>query len=260
VLVGVLVALLAFRRDGAPLAVASGTGSATAPPGASARPGLSEEERHKKLLARAAAGDEGAIAEVEALPEKRVEESLAVAQGRCARKEMVACVAAYKAAVMRFTRLRTDRALLPDVRRAAEHPIAYEEAMRLAAHHLGEGGLDVLWDVWTSTKKNPELAAINRRARAFLDDGAVRSHASPALGVVLELERAERRRRCKEAERLLATVVEHGDQRVLPVLDRFSSTRGCGLLDLGDCWGCLRGTTALALARDAAKDRAGPTF
>jgi hypothetical protein len=140
------------------------------------------------------------------------------------------------------------------------HPIAYEEAMRLAAHQLGEGGLDVLWDVWTGTKKSTEQTVINRRARAFLDDGAVRSHASPAMGVVLELERAEKRRRCAEVSRLLSDVATHGDERVLPLLERFSATRGCGLLDLGDCWGCLRGTTALTLARDAAKARSGPTF
>jgi serine/threonine protein kinase len=259
VLAGVLIALLLFKEDAPPTAEPA-TPAPAAPALASARPGVSEEERHKKLLARAEAGDEKAIAEVEALPEKRVEEALAVARGRCQRSEMVACVAAYKAAIMRFTRLRTERSLLGDVRRAAEHPIAYEEAMRLAAHQLGEGGLDVLWDVWTGTKKSTEQAAIHRRARAFLDDGAVRSHASPAMGVVLELERAEKRRRCGEAERLLGDVVANGDQRVLPVLERFSSTRGCGILDLGDCWGCLRGTTALTLARDAAKARPGPTF
>jgi eukaryotic-like serine/threonine-protein kinase len=259
-LVGVLVALLLFRRDTPRVAGAEGAPASLASAPGVAPPGVSEDERHRKLLRRAEAGDEQAIAELEVLPEKRVEEALAVARGRCQRSEMVLCMSAYKAAVMRFTKLRGERSILGDVRRAAEHPLAYEEAMRLAAHQLGEGGLDVLWDVWTDTKKNTEQAAINRRARAFLDDGAVRSHASRAMGVVLELERAEKRRRCGEASRLLSSVVEHGDDRVLPVLDRFASTRGCGLLDLGDCWGCLRGTTALTLARDAAKARPGPSF
>jgi hypothetical protein len=258
VLAGVLLALLVFRRDASSTPAAAGSG--IDPAAAPSPPGQSEEERHKKLLLRAESGDEKAIAEIEALPEKRVEESLAVARGRCQRGEMVVCVAAYKAAVMRFTRLRSDRSLLPDVRRAAEHPLAYEDAMRLAAHQLGEGGVDVLFDVWTHTKKSPEQAVINRRARAFLDDGAVRSHASPALGALLELERAEKRRRCKEAERALASLVQHGDRRALPVLERFASTRGCGLLELGDCWGCLRGTKALSLARDGVKSRPGPTF
>jgi eukaryotic-like serine/threonine-protein kinase len=257
VLAGVLLALLVFRQGASSTLAPSGSGDTAEAP---SRPGLSEEERHKKLLLRAESGDEKAIAEVEALPEKRVEESLAVARGRCQRGEMVVCVSAYKAAIMRFTRLRSDRSLLPDIRRAAEHPLAYEDAMRLAAHHLGEGGVDVLFDVWTGTKKNAEQAAINRRARAFLDDGAVRSHASPALGALLELERAERRRRCKEAERALASLVEHGDRRALPVLERFGTTRGCGLLDLGDCWGCLRGTKALSLAEAAIKARPGPSF
>jgi hypothetical protein len=261
VLAGVLLALLVLRRDAASTSAPVGSASNLDPAAAvPSRPGLSEEERHKKLLLRAESGDAKAIAEVEALPEKQVEESLAVARGRCARREMVACVAAYTAAVMRFTRLRSDRSLLPDVRRAAEHPLAYEDAMRLAAHQLGEGGVDVLFDVWTGTKKSTEQAAVHRRARAFLDDGSVRGHASPALGALLELERAEKRRRCKEAERALASLAEHGDQRALPVLERFGTTRGCGLLDLGDCWGCLRGTKALLLAQEAVKARPGPTF
>jgi hypothetical protein len=146
------------------------------------------------------------------------------------------------------------------VRSAAVHPLAYEAALRLAAHQLGEGGLDVLWDTWVATKKDAERVAINRRARAFLDDTAVRNNASQELAIVLELERAERRRRCSEAERLLARVAEYGDARVLPILERFASTSGCGLLDLQDCWGCLRDDKALAQAREAAALRPAPTF
>ena len=48
--------------------------------------------------------------------------------------------------------------------------------------------------------------------------------------------------------------------RLLPILDRFKLTRGCGFVDLADCWECLRGTKDLAKVREAAEKRPGPSF
>jgi len=137
---------------------------------------------------------------------------------------------------------------------------ASEEALRLAAHQLGEKGLDVLWDVWQGSRQKPELQSVNRRARQFLDDTAVREHASRELSLVFDVERAEKRRRCADAKALLSKVAEYGDDRLLPLLDRFKLTRGCGFVDLADCWECLRGNKELATARAAAAGRPGPSF
>ena len=60
--------------------------------------------------------------------------------------------------------------MLSDVRRLAEHPVAYEEAMRLAAHHLGAAGVNVLFNVCTPTRSKKDAQAVNRRARQFLDE------------------------------------------------------------------------------------------
>jgi hypothetical protein len=117
-----------------------------------------------------------------------------------------------------------------------------------------------LWDVWLSSRQKPELQSVNHRARQFLDDSAVREHATRELGLVLELEHAEKRKRCGDAKSLLPKVLEYGDDRVLPILDRFKVTRGCGFVDLGDCWECLRANKELPHARDAASARPGPTF
>jgi len=258
VLVGMVLALLFLRRDRAPGEVAGAPAAASVAP--SAAPAVDTARRQAALILRAESGDEAALKELEALPEKTAESTRALGRGRCQRSEMVACMNAYKAGIQSYTRLRQDPIVLADVRSAAEHELAYETAMRLAAHQLGSGGLDVLWDTWTKTRKGEDVAAINRRARAFLDDSAVRNNASRELTLVLELERAEKRRRCSEAERLIERVTEYGDARTLPILERFNTTRGCGLLDLGDCWGCLRSGRVLAQARDAAKGRPGPTF
>jgi hypothetical protein len=55
-------------------------------------------------------------------------------------------------------------------------------------------------------------------------------------------------------------VLEYGDERLVPILDRFKSTRGCGFVDLGDCWDCLRGKKEIPRAREAAAARKGPSF
>ncbi len=258
VLAGMLITLVvvprARLRGGSTPGVALDGAAAPAP---SVEPAA---ERHRKLVARAQAGDEPALAELAKQPEPSLEDLRALGHGRCVRREMADCMAAYKSAMLSFSQLRQDPLLIADVRRGIVDEVAHEEAMRLAAHQLGSGGLDALYDAWVATQKDPALAAINRRARAFIDDTAVQEHASAELGLVLDLERAERRRRCREADSLLSRVIERGDARVLPTLDRLAARRGCGILALGDCWGCLRGTKKLAEARAKATKRPGPSF
>ena len=222
----------------------------------------SDDEKHDALVKRAEAGDRKSLSALEEIPEKRrkLEDARALGKGYCAAGEWSNGLAAYKSAVLAFPLLRSDPALLADVRRAAEQASGYEEALRLAAHQLGEKGLDLLWDVWTATKKSPEQATINRRVRQFLDDSSVREHATRELGLVFELERAEKRKRCADVKATLPKVGEYGDARVLPILDRFKITRGCGFVDLGDCWDCLRGTKDLARVRESAEKRPAPKF
>ena len=225
-------------------------------------PATSEEARHRALVSRALAGDPRALAELDALPQKQrtLDDARALGHGRCVLGELAACMAAYRAGMLSFTALRQDPALLGDVYRAAFEPTASEEALRLAAHQLGERGLDVLWAVWQSSRQKPELLSVNRRARQFLDDTAVREHASRELSLVFDVEHAEKRRRCGDAKSLLSKVAEYGDDRLVPLLDRFKLTRGCGFVDLADCWDCLRGNKELATAREAAAARHGPSF
>jgi eukaryotic-like serine/threonine-protein kinase len=259
-LVGALVTLLVVPARPSEL---GGAGSETAAKGAAARPAReTEAARQQKLVERALVGDEAALAALDAIPPKqrRLEDARALGRGRCALGQWPACIGAHKAALLAFPTLRKDTAVLADVRRAAEAPSASEDALRLAAHNLGERGLDIVWDVWSATRQKQDQAALSKRARQFLDDSAVQRQASRELSLVLELERAERRRRCGEAKSALAKVREYGDRRVLPTLERFKSTRGCGFMDLGDCWGCLRGKQELASARDSAAARPGPSF
>jgi eukaryotic-like serine/threonine-protein kinase len=220
------------------------------------------EEKRSERVRKAEGGERAALAELEAVPsrERRAPEWRALARGRCALGEMTPCAAAYRAAVLGAPTLKRDDAVLADVRRLAENAVAYEEAMRLAAHHLDAAGVDILFDVWTTTRTQKDAQALNRRARQFLDDGSVRDHASPELRLVLDLERAEKKRRCKDVPELVKKAGEIADERAVPVLDRFAAGRGCGILGLGDCWSCLRGNKDLPSARAAAAGRKGPSW
>jgi serine/threonine-protein kinase len=226
------------------------------------KPRESGDEKHRKLLKNAESGDRQALSALDALPtrERRAPEWRALARGRCALGEFAPCAAGYKAAVLGAPTLKRDPMLLADVRRLAEHAVVYEEAMRLAAHHLDAAGVDILFDVWSVTRSQKDAQVVSRRARQFLDDGSVRDHASPELRIALDLERAEKKRRCKDVPELLKTASQVADERAVPVLDKFASARGCGVFGLGDCWSCLRGNKDLANVREAAKAKKGPSF
>ena len=213
------------------------------------------------LRKRAVTGDKAALAELEAVKKKSAEDLQALGRGRCVVSEFSACVAAYRSAVLSSPRLKQDETLLADIRRTAVESLAYEEAMRLAAHHLGELGLDILYDVYVSTRGKKELSRINNRAKQFLDDSSVKEHASQALSVVFELERAFRGRNCGLARKAVLRAIEHGDERALPALRQFNDSRGCGLLRLADCWGCLRSSAGeLKQAQSAVAERKAPAF
>jgi serine/threonine-protein kinase len=261
-LFGAFVTLLLSPAGSGSAAVGSASSSAEVRKAASEVD--AEAARRQKLVERAESGDREALTTLEATPQKQrtLADARALARGRCVAGELARCVEAYRAAVLAYPKLGREPVLLADVRRAMEDDRSSELALRLAAHHLGEQGLDAIWDFWSASRGKQEPAAVARRARAraFLDDGSVREHASRELSLVFELERAESRKRCGDAKAALPKALEYGDERLGPVLDRLASTRGCGFVGLGDCWGCLRGGKELAGARSSVKERRAPAF
>jgi hypothetical protein len=61
-------------------------------------------------------------------------------------------------------------------------------------------------------------------------------------------------------KKLVKQVADEGDVRAVPSLEQLRVRGGCGLLDLSDCWSCLRGVVDVGEAIDAAKSRPAPTF
>ena len=157
--------------------------------------------------------------------------------------------------------LAKDKVVHADVRRAAESADAHRAALELAALHLWGPGVDIIYDVWWSTNGEADHAEVNKRAKEFLEDGAIRTKASKQLRPTLDLQRAIKKRECKTVKSLVVEVGANADVRALPSLEKLRAKGGCGFVGWSDCWPCLRGGEVnIGDAIDAVKGRAAPTF
>jgi eukaryotic-like serine/threonine-protein kinase len=140
------------------------------------------------------------------------------------------------------------------VRAAADDTKTRDAALELAARQLGANGVDILFDVWSSTTgKTPAT----RAAKKLLDEASVRASASRAATLALTLRET---RGCDAIARLLPRVAEGGDERCLKPLQRMSAKSGCGLLQLADCYTCLRSGDELQNAIREVSKRPAPRF
>jgi hypothetical protein len=150
--------------------------------------------------------------------------------------------------------LAKDITLLAQVRTAADNDDTAEEALRLAALRLGADGADLLYHVWVSTKEKTSTTQLAKQL-VYSDD--LRSQASPALAVALDLREAES---CEQLSGLLPRATLHGDTRAYRVLVPLTVKRGCGVRKSEDCYPCLREGPALEKAIEAVKARPEPGF
>ena len=214
-----------------------------------------------QLITRAETGDQTALAELTARPESKRTLPVwhALGHGYAKIGQFAASLSAYESGVAAAPELLKDPKLLADVRLAALDAATSEAALKFAAGPLGTPGVDVVYDVWESSRAVPSRAALTKQARAYLDDDAVRIKASPALKVLLELNKAQKEG-CASVKRWLARATAEGDARVVPALKRFDDRRGCGFLGLGDCYGCLRAGKDLGSTADSVATRPAPNF
>jgi serine/threonine-protein kinase len=145
-----------------------------------------------------------------------------------------------------------DPKLQEDVRNAALFRDSQDDAFTLLESKMGPLGIDILYDIayGASGKQYPQAAA---RARHSLDVDDVRERASPALAVLLDFRDAKT---CDAKRALLDRAGEHGDVRMLLVLQPYLATRGCGFLSHADCYPCMHRDTALRDAMSAIEERA----
>jgi len=131
-----------------------------------------------------------------------------------------------------------DEKIVDAVRDAALDRSSADAAFPVLELKLGEAGADALYEIayGTAGKKEP-LSQI--RARKSLTAADVKKHFSPALAVTLDIKMSTNI--CETKKDAFPEAKRVGDQRTLDVLAPFTRTRGCGFLNTGDCFPCIRG-------------------
>jgi serine/threonine-protein kinase len=212
-----------------------------------------------ELIRRARSGDRAALTDLHSRPEatRSAEEWLAVGHGRAKIAELSASVAAYEKAIAAQPNLAADTELLANVKRAAVAAETADAALKLAATGLGAVGADLLYDV-AADAADPKTSASARKAEQWLQKAEVAAKASPALTVLLQLRRAKG---CAALKKLLPQVAQHGDARSAARLRKtLANQKGCGILSLGDCYSCVRGSALLKQALQLAEARPSRRF
>lgn len=108
------------------------------------------------------------------------------------------------------------------------------EALALLAELPGPEGPDLLYEIWTGTKRSNDTTQL---AHELLYKPEIRKRASESLGVALDL-RAEPE--CESIPEILSRAKTHADWRSLHLLGKLLVVKGCGSQGFRDCYPCLR--------------------
>ncbi|MBN1608467.1 MAG: hypothetical protein JW940_17680 [Polyangiaceae bacterium] len=203
--------------------------------------------KSKSVAERAAEGDADAVKQLEALAlgERTAEEIVALSRARVAeRRKAIADVVRKIELVPKYAEERNTLKSLREFANDAE--IAPDLVLALAGLP-GPVGPDLLYTLgpaaWGRVAAKP-------LAKDTLYAKDVRSKASPALAVVLDLEQETS---CDAVAKILERAKVSGDRRALRAMAPLGKKTGCGPQKRDDCWPCLhnRGNTLL---KDAMKE------
>jgi len=114
---------------------------------------------------------------------------------------------------------------------------------------MGSRGPDMLHDLATTDGVRRE---VRQRADRWLGSEAFQKRSTPALNVLVALEKAQT---CKQRYALLLRAKNQGDERTLALLEGFEKKTGCGKKGDEDCNECLRADSRLSEAIEAVKAR-----
>lgn len=220
--------------------------TATPAPIASAMPRAAASS----LVDRASAGDSAAMKQLQARPRPDVNALLALSHGRVMQRRHK--VEQLGDQLLHKPSLASDHGVEKKLLLAARDPTTVRQALGIMATLPGSTGPDLLFRVWTGTRRRTEAT---RLAEQLVYERNVRARATPALAVALDLRKAEN---CKDNQKLLAPAKDHGDRRSLHALLLLRRHHGCGRHRRQDCFKCLRGNHDLRDAIKAVRHRHGP--
>jgi len=251
-LVGVAGALgvgaVVLPRFAAPAPVASEPVTSAAAASASTRAPPS-------LVERAQGGDPAALAELGARDEaeRTVAEAVALIEGRGATARVR--ITELGARLRKNPTTLEDAAVRQEVWDLLSEPRTATQALAIVAEIPGQLAPDILFRVWTTTSARTDTTEL---AEMLLFSRQVRSRASPALAVALDLRRTSD---CEAVRALLPRAAADGDARSTRPLALVAVKTGCGPNKRSDCFRCLRQDPAsLEQAIRATRVRAAPKF
>jgi eukaryotic-like serine/threonine-protein kinase len=148
-----------------------------------------------------------------------------------------------------------DTGLAEDLRSAVVGKEGVDTALALLSGPMGPAGVDILYEI--AFPSHASQAPIVQRTRQALSSQEVRSHASAAALVALDLQHATS---CDAKRALLPRAKDAGDARTVTILSGYTATTGCGFLRAKDCWWCLHrdGLLNATLAAISARLSANP--
>jgi len=256
---GVGIAFLFVVVLGAVVATGVSSNSAAGDGSSSVREAKPPDPDTAELMKKARTGDRAAITKLQERPEseRSAAEWRALGHGLAVIGHGAPSLQAYEKALTLDPGSAKDNAVIGDIHRAALNRATVNEALRLASTNLGSVGADLVYDIWSSTRSSKDKQDVSKIAKNLLDSSAVRSKASPALLVALDLAKAKG---CAGFKELLPRARDFGDSRSVSKLKALSGRRGCGFLGLADCYSCLRRGTELQDALKSAESRSAPSF
>jgi tetratricopeptide (TPR) repeat protein len=204
--------------------------------------------------------DQNRLTDIEALPvyKRKLKDWLDLGALHTKRGDFEASTAAYRNAIQLDKTQAKNPVVVGQLRQAAEQRRSYEAAINVATTLLGEPGMDLLYDLWLSTRDDRKQRLLNDLAYKKLEILRMRG-ASEALRVRLDLEFAKRGE-CASVQKTLQRAIRHADRRSLAALEALRETSGCGASKKADCYPCLRGDDDLDLAIETAEQHPGPRF
>jgi serine/threonine-protein kinase len=221
---------------------------------------LSLNRELSRLLTQATQGDVEALKELEKRPEssRTSLEWTALGSGYAHNKNWLTATNAFRKAFA----LDRKQPNTPQTRgylfQSALEPESSKLSLDTAVEYLEASGADLIYAVSEVVLAGRAPKVDRKYVRQLLDSPSLREHASPALQFALGLE--DQKKSCQGYKALLKDATNNADARSLRALRKLSYERGCGLLGLGDCFSCLRGSRLLSEAVEAAKSRPAPTF
>lgn len=203
---------------------------ATALPRASSAASASKPKVEPTLVERASRGETGAMEKLSETPaeQRSIVDAIALSKGRAVQKNMALDL-------LRETLSQSvDSEGMKKLMQFAQDGDTSRTAIGIAAGLTGQKGPDLLYELSVAKGTPPEMAIL---AGQFLNTKTVRSNASPALALVLDLRDATE---CEARRAILEKAVEIGDKRIVRHIVPLTKKTGCGAKKTDDCNPCLR--------------------